>query len=365
MIDEQISIFSIEIKEAIDRATEIVLAENDQKKAFELANLIEQKIRESNVDLANPSDLLDYYQLQIIILNFIAFPVLPNEENVNLIASSFIIIFDIDNFDIAEKMKWKLVNLDIDDRDEFKMEIKNALLKNKNIITKLAPIKTVEEWLRDYNVRVGTNIVDSLKRNQYFVDLRKIKELNNIDFFNLKVLFDFYESLKYSSSAPEGFEEEVPIVIGGNKYIFKQGKLDPIESDDLVDVIKEIVDTENGGSVLDELNKPLSVHVQSVDKNADDLPIVATPVAPIVSKPTPVIVPKPVFSLEEDTKPSHPAEVTRDKKNYGEIRPLQTANSSEAKNKELAQLMALATNYPEGSLERRVVEEEIKKVEQR
>ena len=197
--------------------------------------------------------------------------------------------------------------------------------------------------MRDYNSKLGIDIPDSLKRNQYFVDLQKIKELTNIDSFNLRTMFDFYESLKLSSISPEGFEEDVPINIDGVSYIFKQGKLEPLIDDGLLAKIKKSIFSDETTSepatrivssnqdVFDELNEPNIVTPVFSSNNENKN----------ITKPTPLVVPQSAFA--EPTKPQMTSE----------------------QQKQITELTNLANGYAEGSLERRVIEDEIKKIEQK
>lgn len=412
-VSNNISILSDEFVKDVDIITQFVVARNNQKEAFKWALFVEEKMIKERDELSRSNDLLKYYNKQLLYLKYIALPLLSEKTIFDLIENNFTFSFGILDYSILEKLKLKVINIElVDDKEEFKIELRKALQNNHETISASALIKSINAWLNDYNANVGSTVIDSLKRIQYIVDLNKKSGLSNIDKENLSVLFDLYDWLKLPYLTPQGYDADVPIKIDGKSYIFKQGTLNPIELDNSkIKKIQGILDDFYGTSnkevdVLDELNAPLSTPVKSEEAKNEDLPMVVTPVAPLVSQapnvvkpvikaPTPLIVAQPAFAdssllrqdsggqagvaksafVEEEVKATavekksgptnygeaRPASALR----YGEARPLKTANNNEAKNKEIAQLQSLATNYPEGSLERRVVEEEIAKVEKR
>lgn len=202
---------------------------NDQKKAFGLSNSLKQVFDENKNELQKTVEVYEFYKRVIIKLKFIALPLLEVEDILNLVENYFTWQLRITDYNFLEKLKSKLIFTNIfAERDKIKEKIKNSLLKNTEIISKNATIKTIAGWLKDYNVKLGMEIVDKLKRTEYLINLNRDKNINPVDLENIKKLFNIYESLKLSSFTAEGFEEEIPIVLNNKLYIFRQGQLDPV-----------------------------------------------------------------------------------------------------------------------------------------
>lgn len=217
--------------ETVKKVSQHILYENLQDKAFELLNLFKKVLADNKNELDKYKDIYYFYKKIIIKLSFISLPVLDDEDVVDLMKNYFTWQFRIPDYDLSGKFKAKLINAEIfENRDKLKDGIKKVLLNNKEVITGKAGIRTISDWLKDYNSKLGIGAADKLKRSQYLVDLKKNKGLDEHDLKKLKTLFDFYESLKLSSLTPQGFEEEPPVVVDNKLYIFRQGTLEAVES---------------------------------------------------------------------------------------------------------------------------------------
>jgi len=265
-----------------------VINTDNHKLAFELLRELGKNLAKQKEEIKNNPELIDYYNKIIVKAKFIALPLLDDKEVVELVRKYFTWQFRIPYYDFLEKFNFKLLNIFIyEDRDKIKENLRNVLLNNEQVITSKASKRKISEWLRDYNSKIGTGQADNLIKTQYFTDLKKIKELDESDRNRLRVLFDFYEKLKLSSMSPQGFEEEIPIVIDGNYYIFKQGELEPVsekaqkartvigppktESEKKVEEIKEKEEEYSAGSIE---RKALEEEV-SREKEIEDLQYMA------------------------------------------------------------------------------------------
>lgn len=208
---------------------EDIIFSNDIKKARDLADWLQEAIDKNKKFLENYPEIIKFYKKTIIKAKFVALPLLDNQIILDLIKNHFTWQFRIDNYNIIEKLKNKLNNIIVyEDRDKFKNEIKNILLNSNLIITNKATKKTIREWLNDYNSQVGLDPANSVKKTKYFIKLKENKDLDEYARKKMNILLEFYEKLKLSSLSPEGFEEDVPIVIDNKFYVFKQGRLEPI-----------------------------------------------------------------------------------------------------------------------------------------
>ena len=243
--------------EMVKKVSQHILEENLQDKAFELLNLFKKVLADNKNELDGYKDIHSFYKEVIVKLSFISLPVLDDEDVVDLMKNYFTWQFRIPNYDLAGKFKAKLINAEIfENRDKLKGEIKKVLLNNKGIITGKAEIRTIADWLKDYNSKLGTGVADKLKRSQYFVDLKKNKGLDEQDLKKLKTLFDFYENLKLSSLTPQGFEEELPVVVNNKLYIFRQGTLEAVEGK--IKEVEPLKAVDEYGAKITELQKMLS-----------------------------------------------------------------------------------------------------------
>jgi hypothetical protein len=379
------------IKEEVDK---IILFDDvgAALKSIVIINRIADENKSKNNELS-----LAYKDL-VFQLKFIALPLLHKQEVLSLLENNLQIGLDIPEYELPEKIRSFLVNnTEPQERDGIKKEIlsifqrSQATLSDGLLLNGSRP--TLENWIKKYISAVGLNDVDAVKFNQFFVADKDYRILDDQKKIQVRNFFEYYERLKFSSLTARGLEETIPVANERFKGYIKNGELvqnaevlGP-EVEKLQNIVAEILNREDVADVLDELNAPLAVQASSVDNKHVDLPIVATSVEPAIIKPVsvitaaikpePLVVPKsafagsygeakPVVPQAEGKKPANYGEVRSSSAlSYGETRPLKSVNNNEAKNKEIAQLTALATNYPEGSLERRVIEDEIRKVEQK
>ncbi|MDD5071413.1 MAG: hypothetical protein PHQ42_01625 [Patescibacteria group bacterium] len=222
-------LFDDDYLESLKKVFDIIVRSNDVKHAQILVKVLKEAMAARKRELEAVKEINDFYKKIVIKLKFIALPLLDDADIMDLVKNYFTWQFRLPDYDIMEKLSAKLLNIVVlEDRDKFKAGLKGAILNNKETITSRAEIRTVADWLKNYISKLGLDIADNLKRTQYLVDLTKVKGLDE-DYVNrLKILFNFYESLKFSSLTPLGFDEEIPMVMKGKSYIFRRGRLDPV-----------------------------------------------------------------------------------------------------------------------------------------
>ena len=222
-------IFDRDYLESLEYVVSIIIRRDDVKNAYPLLEVLQEAVAARRSELDVNKRIGDFYKKILVNLKFVSFPLLENEDNIDLIKNYFTWQFDLPDYNIIEKLSHKLLNiLILEDRDKFKADLKTGLLNNQEIITKQSEIKSISGWLKNYNVSLDTGIVDILKRTQYFVDLTKVKGLDELQISRLKALFNFYEVLKLSSLTQSGFDEEPPILIDKDLYIFRRGVLEQV-----------------------------------------------------------------------------------------------------------------------------------------
>lgn len=356
-----------------DAANAIIIEDNDREAYDAIKAIVEyqsvMKLRESD------SELFNNFQKLITTLKWVALPLLKKEEIDDLFRENLSAAFQIEDYDFKAKLKGFLLGVVIlEERDELKESVRAILVKSNAIISSIKLLNntapTVENWIKKYTAAVGSGSEDTVKIAEFYTSDKDYNALSVAEKNRLKKFFEFFERLKYSSKTIHGVEESIPVTNGQVSGYIVDGKLvkndtvHDINNDPIFNAVSEVLSGNIQADVFDELNAPLAAPFKPTEDKQEDLPMVATPVEPAVIKPAPLVVPKSAFtSSYGEARPVFAQEKSKKPVSYGEARPLKSDNNNEAKNKEIAQLKALATNYPEGSLERRVIEDEIQKVE--
>lgn len=147
-------------------------------------------------------------------------------QTINLLSEKEILAFfkenlakyignDQDQIFIREYLARKMVQLDFDERDAFKADIRKMLESSDQLLTQVsiqstqggARRGTVGNWIRDYISTVGTGEVSSIKKADYFRVNPTIRTLDANERRKVVNLLEFYQYLKYPSDSPEGIDE--------------------------------------------------------------------------------------------------------------------------------------------------------------
>ena len=215
--------------ERLKNDIDFIIETDDQKKAYDLVVGIYGVMKKYRAEFRTNPGIAKQYNQILVKAKFIALPLLDNKDVLDLFVNYFNWFFRLEDYDVLKKFKYKLINIEVyEDRDRFKEEIKKAMLESNLGISKTTQLRTMKEWLNDYNVKLGIKKVDVLKKRQYLTDLKSISGINKEVFKKLYILFELYEKLKLSSLSPQGYEEDVPISLNNKLYIYKQGRLELI-----------------------------------------------------------------------------------------------------------------------------------------
>jgi hypothetical protein len=152
-------------------------------------------------------------------LEWIRLHTLPEKRILDLMENNFIVIYDIPYYDLPRKFKTRMFWKPLDERDDFKHQVQEALLRNNQVLTKEDIVAGTHEqdgrvgnWIGDYNDKLGTGPVDNVKFSNYIVNSQNTADLSEQSREKLKILLTFYEYLKYSSLSLAGAEENVAFV---------------------------------------------------------------------------------------------------------------------------------------------------------
>jgi len=204
----------------------------EDKEAFKLLRHLQKLLSQEKFESQNQN-----YSPVLVKLKFVCLPRLQDKEFLDLIKNNYLDIFDTD-IDLQERLKIKLLSFDNDFRDEFKKSILNALRNNQQKITsntldiggrRATPI--ISEWLKKYDQGLGSGKVNDIKLNDYLLNDKDVKQLSPEEKDKISKLFHFYEKLKISSTAMEGFEDDILILDNDNNFkVLAEGRLTPISS---------------------------------------------------------------------------------------------------------------------------------------
>lgn len=284
---------------------------NNARRAYSYLRELEQFVKQKNLKQIDRELYGEYYDLSVR-LKFLALEFFDDWTEIEeLLKNHFESIYKIKYYDLWNKIKIRLLTVpDLNKRDETKRTLKKILLNcdraiiNKKKYDKIdnLPI-TVAEWLNDFTTNLGIGEIDRLKKVQYLTNSENIKKLDSGDSDKIKILFRLYENIRASSNTPEGFEDDVPMVINGKYVIYTQGQAEEVDSK-----IKNLIK-----------------------------------------------------SIKTDSKEIQ--ELKQEEARYGKGGLEEKAIEEEIENeKRIEELRAMAGRYAEGSLERKAIEEEIRKI---
>ena len=181
------------------------------------------------------------YKKIIIRLKWQILPMLTDDEVMDLFRNHFSQIYKMPDYDFGQKLKAFLLGFIVfQDRDNFKKDLRQALLNNqekltgkKIIINNQEKIPTVGNWILEYNSNLGSGEVDNIKRIRYFTNSKNIKNLDEKEKARVKTLLDLYERLKLSSFTLEGLEEDIPVDEPGHIGIIRNGVFEPFREENI------------------------------------------------------------------------------------------------------------------------------------
>ncbi|MFA5000400.1 MAG: hypothetical protein WC545_03505 [Patescibacteria group bacterium] len=222
-----------------------IVSHDEIAKALKLRRVLSKAVDININELKLQPKLLKFYEEIILKLKFACLPTLDEKEVISLIRDDFCFQFRLKNYDVLEKISGKILNIiAINDRNIFKENLKKAFLENIEIISANYEIKYVKDWIKNYVAKVGIDKPDNLAKAQYLSSLKNHRNISPEEYENLAVLFKFYDRLNIPSDSPEGFDEEPPIKMNGQLYIFRKGVLEPVKrAQNVLEAIKLLGDS--------------------------------------------------------------------------------------------------------------------------
>jgi len=195
---------------------------------------------DQNKNLAkNKADYYQQYEKILVLAQFVALSFYPEKTIIELIENNLADALAKEDLIVADKIKAKLVAIfDPPDRDTFKREIREAILRNNQHLTandiifedkRVEP--TISSWVKDYNRVVGAEVANPINRLDYLTNNQNTKNLSPEDRKKVENLLNLYEYLKISSNSVEGVEEAIPYYINGQHYVLTGGRFEPVKED--------------------------------------------------------------------------------------------------------------------------------------
>jgi hypothetical protein len=227
---------------SIKKKCDDIVIYGEFREAYDLAKELEESIKKFSGLKEQYYDLYLSYKKIIIRLKWIGLPIMTESRAVDMFKFHFNEIYKIPDFnynDLWRNIKSILLVITVfEERDKFKGELRKALSQNEENITSKRLIinseekkSTIGNWIRDYNFELGTDLVDNLKRTQYFTVGKNFKNLDSEEKKKVRLLLDIYERLKLSSLTLEGLEEDIPVDDDGRKGIIKGGIFEPLSQE--------------------------------------------------------------------------------------------------------------------------------------
>lgn len=299
------------LKKIENKVSDIVKFD-EAKEAFDFYRELKNWLNKKNFQKSNLK-IYREYEKELIKLQWVALPFFNQDDVKELFNNHFQRIFEMEYFDLWGKFKKFLLTIILhEDRDKFKAEIKKILERNKGVITskrlKNGKNPTVENWLREYISKNGIGIVESIDFQKFFIDSENIKNLDQKDKDKLRMFLEFYERLKLSSLSAAGVEETIPVDTPEFQGQIRDGRLEKeVRLDPGLEKIFNAGEKDSLKIEKKEISQP------PTNKQVDSI---------------------------SSTKKTNPNRLPR-----------------------TDELQQMAEKYPPGSLERKAIEEEMKRIE--
>lgn len=332
----------LKLKNKISDISKNIIIFDEESEAKDLIKTIEILIKERNYQNSN-KELYVYYQEIIVKLRWVAFAISGDEEIINLFKNNFqtALDFSLEDYSLKEKMTKLLLGFDYQERDEIKAKVVQILSRNQALLTQDNLLNgqrpTVENWIKQYVSYIGNNQIDSLKFNQFFISSKDYINIDQNEKYKVKRFFEFFEKIKKSSFTIEGIEDTVPIDTPDFNGFLIDGKL--VKNDPGKEKL-ELYEAVVAASKEFDAEKNKEQYFNKIDEKFFEKEI--TKPKPINKSPDPVI----------------------SENGFSVRRPSGSVDSIQIKPRspKIEEMKEMAARYPAGSLERKAVEEEIRKM---
>ncbi|PKL72000.1 hypothetical protein CVV26_03375 [Candidatus Kuenenbacteria bacterium HGW-Kuenenbacteria-1] len=276
---EEFHIEKTEVCEEMEKGVKDFVKFNMTKEAFDFSKNLTILINGFPNFKENYPYLFERYQDLNLQIKWLTLFWLSEREIIFLFEENFVKVFELEFFDIWEKIKLKLISISFcEDRDELKKKIIEALLRNKEIFTSQILVQddkkykpSISNWLLIYNRLLGTSPLPRLKIAQFLVSNSNVKKLKPLEKEKFRTLINLYEKLKLSSLTLEGFEEDISVNEEGKIGVIKEGIFYPENEKAIYSYKKAIKDLEDSAK-FEKILQPLKQKNNIVEAYPSVLP---------------------------------------------------------------------------------------------
>lgn len=323
-IDQQINFKISELEEMLAFINSTLLPNDLAPESLTMINGLEIFFKNFPQFASQHPAVYQKLQQALVKLQWVALPGLALKAVLSMFTEHFAAMFEIPSYDLGQKFEAKLVSYIHPQRDEIKDQVKTILLHNKEVLTDEGVIigtheqsGTVQNWLNDYNQRLGTNKVDGLQITNYIVE--HLRDYSPEDRRRVEILVHFYERLKYSSIDEDGVEDAFCYVdpVDQKQKVFHHGVVEDPMADNHP-ITAQIEDFKRSGLWPDSESSPTNVattpptpHITKLGPPAFAEATAGKPALTIsVSADKPPLPPPPAKNLAIQAEPTtdfHPA----------------------------------------------------------
>jgi hypothetical protein len=224
--------------EEIERLVDYFDKYSDFNNAYDIYKELKKYLDGSIIRSSDP-ELYKIFFKFLIKLEFLSLNYFDDWNEIGkLLAEHLDKVFELEYFDLWNKIETNLLLTDdMDERDEIKKELIKKLSESENIIinkneypnNKKIPI-TVSDWINDINININSKNISTFEKTKYLTNSPNTAPLKEKDKRKIRILYDLYEKLKLSSKTPQGYENDVPIEINGQLYIFRRGQMELLKN---------------------------------------------------------------------------------------------------------------------------------------
>jgi len=247
--------------EALQKQVQDFLFYAMENEAYHLFNELSKK--SDLIDNINDENLKDSYKKNIQVLKFISLPRLSDELVLNIFKEELaeMLNFNQEELDIKDKIRRKLANILLVDRDKYKEQLIKSLEENEQIITQ-GKLETADEekegsvrnWIKEYyKFIVESNIDKKLIKAEFLFKNKNVARLTDKDKQKLEIILDLYDDWHKSSLTVAGNEDPLLVDYKGQTYLVYNGEISEIDGkNNLIDANQ--IKTQLTKTVL--VNKP-------------------------------------------------------------------------------------------------------------
>jgi len=303
------------IKELLDQCVYYL----DDDKGKELYNSLKEKGFPAGISPEEKTGIMT-------VLEFLIIPHLSSQEISGLLRDNLYVGLNIDDLDITERIKKRLLFMHIADRDNFKKELKNSLINNLEQITEEVKneqgkaLKSTNDWLLDHIAQTDKKSGKILNQAEYLYQKKYVAGLKEEEKNNVKQVVSLFIFLNTSSLTPQGFEDDM------------------------------LLRDKNGRLITTHKGKVVVLY----DPNKKDSTAENRPKARQVSGPPKTEEEKEIADLKDEEK----------KYKEGGLEQLALEEEIDKK-KDIEELEIMAKKYKENSLEQKALMEEIARLKKR